>query len=279
MADMKIFETCNELTTYINLQGGKVGFVPTMGALHAGHISLVERARRECDMVVVSVFVNPTQFNDPKDLENYPRTLEVDAKMLEAAGVDVVFAPTVEQIYPETDNRQFDFGLIDKVLEGAMRKGHFNGVAQVVSRLFDIVKPTCAYFGEKDFQQMAIIADMVRQLSIDVEIVGCPIVRAESGLALSSRNMLLKPEYLEVAPLIYKSLSEAAALSETMSVEAVKSYVANKIEESKLLKVEYFEIVNASTFESITSFEQECNKRGCIAVYAGEIRLIDNIKF
>lgn len=261
------------------MQGGKVGFVPTMGALHAGHISLVERARRECDMVVVSVFVNPTQFNDPKDLENYPRTLEVDAKMLEAAGVDVVFAPTVEQIYPETDNRQFDFGLIDKVLEGAMRKGHFNGVAQVVSRLFDIVKPTCAYFGEKDFQQMAIIADMVRQLSIDVEIVGCPIVRAESGLALSSRNMLLKPEYLEVAPLIYKSLSEAAALSETMSVEAVKSYVANKIEESKLLKVEYFEIVNASTFESITSFEQECNKRGCIAVYAGEIRLIDNIKF
>ncbi|MFI3265745.1 MAG: pantoate--beta-alanine ligase [Rikenellaceae bacterium] len=276
---MKIFKTCNELVAELAQQSAKVGFVPTMGALHAGHVSLVEQARKSCDTVVVSVFVNPTQFNDPKDLENYPRTLEADALLLEAAGADIVFAPTVDEIYPQTDNRIFDFGLIDKVLEGAMRPGHFNGVAQVVSRLFDIVKPNLAFFGEKDFQQLAIIRELVSQLELGIEIVGCPIIRAESGLALSSRNTLLKPEHLEIAPLIYKTLSEATEMSKTQDIETVKKYVLETINSSKLLEVEYFEIVNADSFEDVSSFDCACNKRGCIAVYAGEIRLIDNIKF
>ena len=189
---MKTFYTVNELKQELSTVARQdVGFVPTMGALHAGHRSLVEKARRECKVVVVSVFVNPTQFNDKNDLRNYPRTPEEDAAMLEAAGADYVLMPSVEEIYPEPDTRQFDFGLIDKVMEGATRPGHFNGVAQVVSRLFDIVSPAKAYFGEKDFQQIAVIKAMVKQLNLDVEIVECPIIRGEDGLALSSRNTLL----------------------------------------------------------------------------------------
>lgn len=277
---MKILTTRKELAAELELQPSKVvGFVPTMGALHAGHISLVERARKDCDTVVVSVFVNPTQFNDPQDLENYPRTLEADAKLLENSGVDFVFAPSVEEIYPSKDTRIFDFGLIDKVLEGAMRAGHFNGVAQVVSRLFDLVKPDKAYFGEKDFQQLAIIRELVRQLALDIEIIGCAIVRAESGLALSSRNTLLAPEHAAAAPLIYKTLVEAVQMSDSKDIETVKNYVSQTINASGLLELEYFEIVNADTFESVPNFSCPCNKRGCIAVYAGEVRLIDNIKF
>lgn len=276
---MKIFKTCNELILELEQQSAKVGFVPTMGALHAGHVSLVEQARKDCEVVVVSVFVNPTQFNDPKDLECYPRTLEADAKLLEAAGADFVFAPSVDEIYPETDTRQFDFGLIDKVLEGAMRKGHFNGVAQVVSRLFDIVKPNRAYFGEKDFQQLAIIRSLVEQLSLDIEIVGCPIIRAESGLALSSRNTLLEKKYLEVAPIIYRYMNEAVRMKDSASVDQVRKFVVDSINASGLLEVEYFEIVNADTFETVADFSCPCDRRGCIAVFAGQVRLIDNVKF
>ena len=207
---MKIATTVSELRAALEAMGeGAVGFVPTMGALHEGHISLVERARKECPKCVVSVFVNPTQFNDKNDLKHYPRTPEADAAMLEAAGVDVVFMPSVEEVYPEPDTRQFDFGQIDKVMEGATRPGHFNGVAQVVSRLFDLVKPDKAYFGEKDFQQIAVIKAMVEQLGLKVEIVECPIVRGEDGLALSSRNALLDKEHRAAAPHIYEVLHAA----------------------------------------------------------------------
>lgn len=276
---MKIFKTCKELTCLLEQQSSKIGFVPTMGALHAGHVSLVELARENCDIVVVSVFVNPTQFNDPKDLESYPRTLEADAKLLEAAGADVVFAPSVEEIYPAQDTRQFDFGLIDKVLEGAMRKGHFNGVAQVVSRLFDIVKPHRAYFGEKDFQQLAIIRALVSQLKLDIEIVGCPIIRAESGLALSSRNALLEDKYAQKAHIIYKYMSEAAKMVDSCDLAQIKEFVVENINKDGLFEVEYFEIVNADTFETVSDLSCPCSKRGCIAVFAGQVRLIDNIKF
>ena len=215
---MKVVNTVAELNAALApLKREGVGFVPTMGALHAGHRSLVERARRENDTVVVSVFVNPTQFNDKNDLKNYPRTPEADCAILEAAGADIVFMPTVEVIYPEPDTRQFDFGMVDKVMEGATRPGHFNGVAQVVSRLFALVNPARAYFGEKDFQQIAVIKAMVEQLAIDIEIVECAIVRGEDGLALSSRNELLTPEHRAAAPHIYATISQCASKMESMS--------------------------------------------------------------
>ena len=203
---MQVFNRGVELSAALGNEKVLTGFVPTMGALHEGHVSLVERCRRECRRVVVSVFVNPTQFNDPADLRSYPRNLEADLKLLEAAGADFVYAPSVEDVYPEPDTRQFDFGQTDKVMEGAHRPGHFNGVAQVVSRLFAIVQPDKAYFGEKDFQQIAVIRAMVRQLQIPVQIVPCPIVRGADGLALSSRNALLTAEHRAAAPQIYAAL-------------------------------------------------------------------------
>ena len=204
---MKTFDKVKELQEELaQYQPSEIGFVPTMGALHAGHRSLVEKARRECKIVVVSVFVNPTQFNDKTDLKNYPRTPEADLAILEEAGADIVLMPTVEEIYPEPDTRQFDFGLIDKVMEGATRPGHFNGVAQVVSRLFDIVKPGKAYFGEKDFQQIAVIKAMVKQLGLELEIVECPIIRDIDGLALSSRNLLLTAEHRAAGERAYTRL-------------------------------------------------------------------------
>ena len=206
---MRVVKTISELKSLISgykQENKTVGLVPTMGALHAGHKSLVDRARKENDIVVVSVFVNPTQFNNKQDLATYPRTEERDCALLEAAGCDVVFMPAVEEVYPEPDNRQFDLGAVAEVMEGAHRPGHFNGVAQVVSRLFAIVEPDRAYFGEKDFQQIAVIRAMVRQLQLKVEIVPCPIVRGEDGLALSSRNALLTPEHRAAAPQIYAAL-------------------------------------------------------------------------
>ena len=228
-----------------------IGFVPTMGALHAGHRSLVERARKENDTVVVSVFVNPTQFNDKNDLKNYPRTPEADCAILEAAGADIVFMPSVEDIYPEPDTRVFDFGLIDKVMEGATRPGHFNGVAQVVSRLFALVNPRRAYFGEKDFQQIAIIKAMVEQLSIDVDIVECAIVRGEDGLALSSRNELLTPEHRAAAPHIYATIKQCAEKMATMTPAELTEWVVKSIDSNPLLKTIYFEAVDAKTMQKI----------------------------
>lgn len=255
-----------------------VGFVPTMGALHAGHRSLVERARRENETVVVSVFVNPTQFNDKNDLKNYPRTPEADCKVLEAAGADIVFMPSVEDIYPEPDTRLFDFGLIDKVMEGATRPGHFNGVAQVVSRLFDLVKPRRAYFGEKDFQQIAVIKAMVRQLNLDVEIVECAIVRGEDGLALSSRNELLSAEHRKAAPHIYATISRAQELMQTMTPAELTRWMVENIDANPLLRTIYFEAVDALTMQRVEKWSDAERIQGCCAVQAGEIRLIDNIR-
>lgn len=255
-----------------------IGFVPTMGALHAGHRSLVERARRECATVVVSVFVNPTQFNDKTDLKNYPRTPEADLRLLEEGGADYVFMPSVEEVYPEPDTRTFDFGMIDKVMEGATRPGHFNGVAQVVSRLFDLVKPAKAYFGEKDFQQIAVIREMVRQLRIPVEIIPCPIVRGEDGLALSSRNTLLDTDHRTAAPYIYKVLKAAVEKSHQTTPDQLAAWVTAQVESNPLLKVIYFQVVDAATMQQVRTWEESPAIQGCIAVQAGDIRLIDNIK-
>ena len=276
---MKSYSTVSELREALLAHRDKtIGFVPTMGALHQGHISLVERARAECDTVVVSVFVNPTQFNDKTDLKNYPRTPEADAAMLEAAGVDYVLFPSVEEIYPEPDTRIFDFGQIDKVMEGATRPGHFNGVAQVVSRLFAIVEPDKAYFGEKDFQQIAVIRAMMAQLGLTLEIVDCPIIRDTDGLALSSRNTLLTPEHRAAAPHIYEVLSAATTKLSEMTPQQLTSWVVSEIENNPLLKVIYFQAVDALSLQQVDSWDASDRIQGCIAVQAGQIRLIDNIK-
>ena len=255
-----------------------VGFVPTMGALHTGHRSLVERARRENETVVVSVFVNPTQFNDKNDLRNYPRTPEADAALLEAAGADLVLMPSVEEIYPEPDQRQFDFGLVDKVMEGATRPGHFNGVAQVVSRLFEMVQPARAYFGEKDFQQIAVIKAMVAQLGISVKIVECPIIRDTDGLALSSRNQLLTPAHRAAAPHIYATLQRAVEQSQRLAPAELKAWVEAEINREPLLSCIYYQSVDALTMQEVEAWSDAEQIQGCIAVQAGEIRLIDNIR-
>ena len=276
---MKSFSTVSDLRAALAERTGKVvGFVPTMGALHQGHISLVERARKECDIVVVSVFVNPTQFNDKNDLKNYPRTPEADAAMLEAAGVDYVLFPSVEEIYPEPDTRVFDFGLIDKVMVGATRPGHFNGVAQVVSRLFAIVEPDKAYFGEKDFQQIAVIRAMCAQLGLSLEIVDCPIIRDTDGLARSSRNTLLTPEHRAAAPHIYEVLSAATTKLGEMTPQQLTAWVVEQVESNPLLKVIYFQAVDALSLQQVENWADSNRIQGCIAVQAGEIRLIDNIK-
>ena len=276
---MKVVNTVAELNAALApLTREGIGFIPTMGALHAGHRSLVERARRENDTVVVSVFVNPTQFNDKNDLKNYPRTPEADCAILEAAGADIVFMPSVEDIYPEPDTRQFDFGMVDKVMEGATRPGHFNGVAQVVSRLFALVNPARAYFGEKDFQQIAVIKAMVEQLAIDIEIVECAIVRGEDGLALSSRNELLTPEHRAAAPHIYATISQCASKMESTTPEELTNWVVATIDSNPLLKTIYFEAVDARTMQRVEKWSDSERIQGCCAVQAGNIRLIDNIR-
>lgn len=256
-----------------------IGFIPTMGALHAGHISLVTKASTENDVVIVSIFVNPTQFNDKTDLKNYPRTPEKDIKLLQEAGAHYVFMPSENEIYPEPDTRQFDFGLLDKVMEGKHRPGHFNGVAQIVSKLFDIVTPTRAYFGQKDYQQLAIIRKMVKMLNYNIDIVSCPIVREPDGLAMSSRNLLLDPEKRVSAPLIAKTLIEARNKMTTKDVEEMINWVELTINSNPHLEVEYFELSNAETLEPIRTWTDAEHIVGCIAVKAGQIRLIDNIIF
>ena len=279
---MKIVKGINELKGYLvdsKRNGKRIGLVPTMGALHKGHLSLVERCVRENDICVVSVFVNPTQFNDKLDLETYPRTLEADCALLESAGCDFVFAPSVEEMYPEPDTRTFDFGTVMQVMEGAKRPGHFNGVAQVVSKLFYIVEPDNAYFGEKDFQQIAVIRAMVKQLQIPVQINACPIVREADGLALSSRNTRLTPALRQKAPLIARTLQESKALAATKSVREVIDYVVNTLNADPDLEVEYYEIVDGDSLVSIQDWKDTSYAVGCVTVYCGEVRLIDNIKY
>ena len=260
-------------------KAGTIGFVPTMGALHSGHISLVNQAVAENNIVVVSIFVNPTQFNDKNDLARYPRTLESDLKLLEKTGCQIVFAPTAEEVYPEPDTRKFNFGPLETVMEGKHRPGHFNGVAQVVSKLFDFVKPDSAYFGLKDFQQLAIIKEMVKQLKIDIEIVACPIIREESGLAMSSRNELLTTEERKNAAVISETLFKAKELANLKSVNELETWVIETINKNSFLTVEYFEIVDELQLQPVKSWEEECTKVGCIAVFCGKVRLIDNVVF
>ncbi len=279
---MKIVHTIKELQaelTMLKTQGKMVGLVPTMGALHAGHASLVKRSVKENDETVVSVFVNPTQFNDKNDLLKYPRTMDADCKLLEANGCSFVFAPSVEEMYPEPDTRQFNFAPLDTVMEGAFRPGHFNGVAQIVSKLFDAVKPHRAYFGEKDFQQLAIIREMTKQLHYDLEIVGCPITREEDGLALSSRNARLSAEEREIALKISQTLFKSRTFAADHSVSETIRFVEESIATERGLRLEYFKIVDGNTLQDFENWADTNYAVGCITVFCGQVRLIDNIKY
>ena len=279
---MKLVHTIQELRAELDIQrkaGKKIGFVPTMGALHEGHASLVRRAVAENDVVVVSDFVNPTQFNDKNDLLKYPRTLEADCELLEKEGAAYVFAPSVEEVYPEPDTRQFSYAPLDTVMEGKYRPGHFNGVCQVVSKLFMMVEPDKAYFGEKDFQQLAIIREMVKQMNFPLEIVGCPIVREADGLALSSRNARLSEEERLQALSISKTLFQSKEYAATHTVEETQKFVEDAIAAAEGLELEYFELVDGTTLQKISTWDETNYAVGCITVYCGEVRLIDNIKY
>ena len=276
----KIVDLQNELLA-ARKEKKTVGLVPTMGALHEGHASLVSRSVKENDVTVVSVFVNPTQFNDKNDLKTYPRTLDADCSMLESVGADYVFAPGVEDMYPVPDKRHFEFPPVSTVMEGAHRPGHFNGVCQVVSRLFYIVRPDRAYFGEKDWQQIAVIKALVRYLDLNVQIVECPIVREADGLAKSSRNTLLSTDEREIAPMIYKYLSESLEYAKSHSLKETHDWVVDSINAVDGLEVEYFSIVNGDTLLDVENWSDSNNIVGCITVYCGKkpIRLIDHIKY
>jgi len=277
---MIIYKTIKEMQAWassVRQSGHSIGFVPTMGALHEGHLSLIRQARANNDRVVASIFVNPIQFNNPEDLEKYPRTLERDVELLSSAGCDVVFAPSVDEMYPEKVEKQYEFGELATVMEGAFRPGHFNGVAVVVHRLFDITMPTRSYFGEKDFQQLQIIKALVKNEHLDVEIVPCPISREDDGLARSSRNERLTPQMRKAAPYIYMVLKEAKNLATAHTAEQIIGFVNKKFEDHPLLKLEYFSINHAQNLQAIKG-EIKPESYGFIAVFAGEIRLIDNIR-
>ena len=281
---MEIINSVKELKDKLYIhksQKRSIGLVPTMGALHKGHISLVEKCSKENDITVVSIFVNPTQFNDKKDLERYPRTLEADCKLLGNIKVDIVFAPSVEEIYPEPDTRTFSYPPTDTVMEGKYRPGHFNGVCQIVSKLFDLVEPDKAYFGEKDFQQVAVIKAMVKDKKYSIEIIQCPIIRENDGLALSSRNALLTSQERLIAVNISKVLKNSIEYSLSHSLNETREWVINQINSTKGLKIEYYEIVDGETLNSIDKWEDSNYIVGCITVFCGStpIRLIDNIKY
>lgn len=279
---MEVIHTIKDLQTALSAlkaQGKKVGLVPTMGALHTGHASLVRRSADENEVTVVSVFVNPTQFNDKNDLVKYPRTLDADCRLLEACGAAFVFAPSVEEMYPQPDTREFSYAPLDSVMEGAFRPGHFNGVCQIVSKLFDAVQPHRAYFGEKDFQQLAIIREMVRQMKYDLEIVGCPIVREADGLALSSRNARLSAAERENALNISQTLFKSRTFAAAHSVGETQKMVEDAIAAAPGLRLEYFEIVDGNTLQRIGNWDETSYAVGCITVFCGDVRLIDNIKY
>lgn len=279
---MDIIKTVAELKDRLDecRKGDKsVGFIPTMGALHKGHGDLVIYSVKENDITVVSIFVNPTQFNNSDDLKLYPRTPERDYNLLEGLGVDIVFTPSVSEIYPVPDNRVFDFGGLDKVMEGEYRAGHFNGVAQVVSRLFNIILPDKAYFGEKDFQQLSIVKQLVKQLNMTVEIIGIPIVREQSGLAMSSRNQRLTEEEKITASAIYRVLKESVSMITDYSPKIISNQVIEALNSIPGLRVEYFSIVDSDSLATISTWDSAKSIVGCIAVYCGEVRLIDNIRY
>lgn len=280
---MKVVSTKNELQSEIEKIKEKkksIGLVPTMGALHKGHLSLIERCINENDISVVSIFVNPTQFNNKKDLEKYPRNTAKDIQLLDDLCCTVVFTPSVKEMYEEKELNQpfeFDFGGLDTMMEGKFRPGHFNGVVQIVSKLFQLVHPDRAYFGEKDFQQLAIIRYMVKKMKFNIDIVPCPIVREANGLAMSSRNELLTPEQHKIAPEISRILFESRELVPRLSPSAIEKWVTKKLNNIPAFKVDYFEIVNTETLLPVQSWKESAI--GCVAVYCGEVRLIDNIRY
>ncbi|MBR4837250.1 MAG: pantoate--beta-alanine ligase [Bacteroidales bacterium] len=278
---MQIFNYITDIQSFLKAKrdsGLSVGLVPTMGALHEGHLSLIRRAKKENDVVVASVFVNPVQFNNPIDLEKYPRTPEKDVALLECAGCDAVFMPSVEEMYPVKVTDHYDFGAIEHVMEGACRPGHFNGVAIVVRKLFEIVEPNRAYFGEKDFQQQAIIRKLVKDYNINLEIVPCDIVREKDGLAMSSRNMRLNADERAIAPMIYKVLRETVANVKTMNPAEMKAFALKKYAEIKQFDVEYVEIADETTLQSVTEWKESEHARIFVALQLGPVRLIDNLR-
>ncbi len=276
---MLVFERKNELVVFVRNaknQGKTIGFVPTMGALHAGHLSLVKISVEQCDMTIASVFVNPIQFNNPKDLEKYPRTFDADSKMLEEAGCDVIFYPSVEEMYPTEAVEEFDFGQLETVMEGAFRPGHFNGVAVVVKRLFEIVNPDKAYIGKKDFQQLAIVKALVKQIQFPVEIIGMETVREPDGLAMSSRNMRLSPDERTKAVEISKVLKFIQENKSRYSPLLLEAQAIDRL--SKNFKVEYIQIVDGHSLQPISSWNQTDYPVVCAAAFLGEVRLIDNLE-
>jgi pantoate--beta-alanine ligase len=274
---VKTIQEARKQLIFLRREEGSLGFVPTMGALHEGHLSLIRRSVKENQFTAVSIFVNPTQFNEPRDFDQYPRNLERDLEIMASLPIDLVFVPETSEIYPEPDTRVFDFGGLDRTMEGLHRPGHFNGVAQVVSKLFEIIRPDRVYFGEKDFQQLAIIRAMVRQLDIPVEIIGCPTIREADGLAMSSRNKLLTPEQRAAATLISKALLRARELAGTLPVDKLQKKITNLLSEHPLLKVEYFTIVDREHLQPVRDWSEAGAIIGCVAVKIGTVRLIDNI--
>jgi pantoate--beta-alanine ligase len=279
---MIVYRTKKDLALHLDALRNadkSIGLVPTMGALHQGHTSLVVKAASENDAVVVSIFVNPTQFNDPADLEKYPSTLDQDLELLQSKNVDLVFIPSVNEMYPQEDIRSFDLGNLDKVMEGKHRKNHFLGVVQIVSKLFLVVNPHKAYFGQKDFQQLVIVRHLVQLMNMELDIVACPIVREEDGLAMSSRNVRLSREERNLAPFIYITLKLAREKKGSLSPVEIRSWVITQFMEQPLMQLEYFEIVEDKGLHQIMSWEEKGSKVGCIAVLIGEVRLIDNLIF
>jgi len=279
---MIVYRTRKDLATHLDAirsKGKSIGLVPTMGALHDGHASLMESATSGNDTVVVSIFVNPTQFDDPGDLARYPRQLDEDLEMLRLMEVDLVFVPSVKEMYPGEIERTFDLGNLDNIMEGAQRKGHFKGVAQIVSKLFNLVHPDRAYFGQKDFQQLVIVRRLVEIMGLDIEIVSCPIIREKDGLAMSSRNRLLSRKHRELAPFIHITLSLAREKRAVMSPEQIRNWVRLQFEAQEEMDLQYFEIVDDRELKPVQDWSQEVTKVGCIAVELGSVRLIDNVFF
>ena len=279
---MKIFITKKEIKSYLSSlkeQNKSIGFVPTMGALHQGHLSLIKKAQQKNDLVVVSIFVNPTQFDKKEDLINYPKTIENDTKLLKSVSCDVLFLPSVKEIYAnDVSSEKFDFDGLEHQMEGKFREGHFDGVGTIVKTLFEIVKPNKAYFGQKDYQQLQIIKKMVKKNRLKVKVKGCPIFREQDGLAMSSRNARLTDAQRKAAPFIYKTLKKVRKKFGTKNATIVTEWVENQFKKHPLLELEYFTIADKKTLEPIQKKESGKKYRAFIAVFAGKIRLIDNIQ-
>lgn len=279
---MLIFTKTAELRAHLNnlkQEGHTLGFVPTMGALHPGHLSLISASKKECNITICSIFVNPTQFNDKSDLEKYPRMPEKDAEMLEKAFCDILFMPTVDEMYSNEKTPSFDFGHLDTILEGKHRPGHFNGVAQVVKRFFEIIEPTKAYFGSKDYQQVMIIKALLRQLQLPIEVIACPIIREPDGLAMSSRNSLLRAEERKLASLIPKLMEEAKQIVLSKGISAAKTFVLDNVVNYPSMKLDYYEVCDAETLQIASEGQMQNKKIALIALFVGKIRLIDNLPF